>query len=272
MKSASHGPVGLCEALSVEMKGRIFEKLKAIERENGFRMLYAVESGSRAWGFASEDSDYDIRFIYVWPRDEYLSIFDPPNMFDYGVDDEDLDITGWDLRKALPLFRKANGSLMEWLFSPIVYYSEDAAMDEWRSLVPEFFVPRSSAAHYLGLSRKMSGGIEEKESVPAKKYLYALRAVLAAQYICEKREPTPVLFAELRSRLDLPAEIEKEIDSMISEKATGNESDLIPRVRVLDDFLREEQDRLNLELEAIGTDEGDIAVLDRFFRKLVAER
>lgn len=56
------------------MRERIIELLHSIEAEHGVKVLYACESGSRAWGFASPDSDYDVRFVYVRPLEDYLSL------------------------------------------------------------------------------------------------------------------------------------------------------------------------------------------------------
>ena len=104
------------------MKEEILRRLDQIEREDDVRIVYACESGSRAWGFESTDSDWDVRFIYVHPRDWYLSIDvgEKRDVIERPINDE-LDISGWDLRKALKLLRKSNPPLLEWLSSPIVY-------------------------------------------------------------------------------------------------------------------------------------------------------
>lgn len=251
------------------MKERIQQRLREVEAEHGFRILYACESGSRAWGFASEDSDYDIRVLYAWPQEEYLKVFEPQAMFDYGVDEETLDLTGWDIRKALPLFWKANGSLMEWLFSPVVYFEDVQVMSEWRSLVPEFFVPKRSAAHYLGLSRKIWGGIENAEAATAKKYLYVLRALLASRHIVERSERIPVLFDELRKAVEISTEVAEAIDSMIAEKSGGNESDRIERVQCLDEFIVSEQERLDPLIGELSSEQGSVETLNQFFRKVI---
>ena len=245
-----------------EMNERINQRLTDLESEHGFRILYACESGSRAWGFASADSDYDIRFLYVWPQEHYLSIMEPKDMIDLGVDDENLDITGWDIRKALRLGRKSNGSLTEWLFSPVVYFENTAVMDRWRTLATECFVPRASAAHYLGLSQKMCSGILDAEKpVTAKKYLYALRSLLAARFVIENQQPVPVAFSELRNELDLPDRVTQAMDAMISEKSGGAESDGIERNPVLDDFLDSERSRLGPMLSELPDEPGDIGAI-----------
>lgn len=84
------------------MKQQVQTELTRIERESGVRVLLAVESGSRAWGFASPDSDYDVRFLYAHPRDWYVSVFEGRDVIEQMLPG-DLDVSGWDLRKALRL-------------------------------------------------------------------------------------------------------------------------------------------------------------------------
>ena len=252
------------------MTDLIEKKLRTLEEENGFRILYACESGSRAWGFASADSDYDIRVIYVWPRDHYLGVFSPPDTFDFGIDENDLDLSCWDLRKALPLFRKANGPLFEWLYSPIVYFEDKEVLAEWRNLVSAYFVPGHSVGHYLGLSRKINGVIREKGQVTAKKYLYVLRALLSAAFVVENRTPPPVEFTRLRRQLTLPAEVGQEIDAMIAEKAGGSEGDLIPRNGILDAFVDQQLESVAEAASSLSSEMGSVPPLDEFFRSVLS--
>ncbi|MBS4161445.1 nucleotidyltransferase domain-containing protein, partial [Klebsiella pneumoniae] len=102
------------------MNQRINEELANIENMNHVKILFAVESGSRAWGFPSQDSDYDVRFIYVHQKDWYLSIDEKRDVIERPIH-ESLDISGWELTKALRLFRKSNPPLLEWLSSEMVY-------------------------------------------------------------------------------------------------------------------------------------------------------
>ena len=103
-----------------EIEKEIGEKLDEIEKTEGVRILHAVESGSRAWGFASPDSDYDVRFVYVRAAEDYLRIDEPGDVIEWQLD-EVLDINGWDLKKALRQFARGNATLYEWSGSPIVY-------------------------------------------------------------------------------------------------------------------------------------------------------
>jgi len=128
------------------MEEVIQEHIRDIEKERHVRILYACESGSRAWGFASPDSDYDVRFIYVQPVNHYLSIRERKDVIELPVN-QLLDINGWDIRKALQLFLKSNGPLYEWLQSPIVYKEENGFAQKLRSLMPAYFSHRAGCHH-----------------------------------------------------------------------------------------------------------------------------
>lgn len=131
----------------------IKQKLLETEREFDIKILYAVESGSRDWGFASPDSDYDCRFIYIHKSDWYLSIDEKKDFIEYPVD-EVFDINGWDIKKALKLLRKSNPPLLEWFTSPIVYMEDREVMDNMRKLGTHFFNPVNAIYHYLHIAKK----------------------------------------------------------------------------------------------------------------------
>ncbi|MDF1813406.1 MAG: nucleotidyltransferase domain-containing protein [Verrucomicrobiales bacterium] len=248
------------------MYDRIQERLKEIEKQQGFHIIYAAESGSRAWGFASADSDYDVRFIYKWRETDYLSIYSPTDQLDLGVDRENLDFSGWDLRKSLALFRKSNGALMEWLHSPIVYFEDEPIMNRWRDLIPDFFVPGYTAAHYLGLSRKLWLDSKEKSRITAKRYLYILRALLSARYIIETNSPAPVEFSQTLALLKLPPHAVDSIESIIATKALQKEADRIQRNSILDELIESSLNELSPKVEALAREPGSSEVLDNFFR------
>ena len=102
------------------MRKSIIESIQSIEKDEHVVAFYVCESGSRAWGFPSSDSDYDVRFLYMHPVDWYLSIEPKRDVIEKPIDNQ-LDINGWVLKKALSLFRKSNPPLLEWLGSPIIY-------------------------------------------------------------------------------------------------------------------------------------------------------
>jgi len=143
-------------------------RLAQIKNEHSVEILYAIESGSRAWGFESQDSDYDVRFIYRHPKNWYLNILPKRDVIEYPIIDL-FDYSGWDLRKSLFLMNKSNPVLFEWLASPIVYIKKEKEYSLLKDASEKYFSPISSIYHYLhmaeGNKRKKSGielGIEPK--------------------------------------------------------------------------------------------------------------
>ena len=132
--------------------------LTRIEASHDIRIVYACESGSRAWGFASPDSDYDIRFIFIRSEQSYVSVQEGLESIDLPLEGE-LDAGGWDIRKAARLLGKSNGALIEWLRSPIVYRNENGFRERWQAMTRAIFSPRASSDHYRGLAKQMSGRV-----------------------------------------------------------------------------------------------------------------
>jgi len=218
------------------MSAAIQELLDRLEKQHGIRIPYACESGSRAWGFASPDSDYDIRFIFIRPESSYVSVLDGLESLDLPMEG-DLDAGGWDVRKAARLLGKSNGALIEWLHSPIVYRCEPGFRERWQSTARAVFSPRAACDHYHGLAKQMVMGKLGGEAVRAKDYLYALRASLCARWIAEGRGIPPVAFDELVPIA--PAEVKALIPELLEHKARTTEGHLMPRIAMLDDFLRD---------------------------------
>src|SRR4030065_2466253 len=133
------------------MEETIRAHLGQIEADENVKVVYACESGSRAWGFPSADSDYDVRFLYVRPVEWYLSIDEKRDVIERLVS-EGLDINGWDLKKALGLFRKSNPPLLEWLGSPIVYLEKYSGAAKMRQRAPEYYSPTAYLYHYLHMA------------------------------------------------------------------------------------------------------------------------
>jgi len=212
----------------------IHELLDRVERQYGVRVVYACESGSRAWGFASPDSDYDIRFIFVRPAPSYCSVAEGLETIDLPLDGL-LDAGGWDVRKALRLLGKSNGALVEWLHSPMVYVEAPGFRDRWQSTARAVFSPRASVDHYRGLAKQMICGKLNADTVRAKDYLYALRALLAACWVAEGKGIPPVPFAELLPLA--PSEVMAEIPMLLDHKARTGERERMARIATLDGFL-----------------------------------
>src|SRR5277367_4761827 len=157
--------------VSLNVFNSVGEELRRIEQAYDVRVLYACESGSRAWGFASQDSDYDVRFLYVHSRDWYLSIEDRRDVIEEPIS-ESLDISGWELRKALRLLRKSNPPLLEWLKSPVVYAEDGTFLAGFRQLAAEYYSPVRCFAHYLHMASGNARQYLKGETVCLKKYLY----------------------------------------------------------------------------------------------------
>ena len=218
------------------MTKKIQELLNNIEQERSVEILYACESGSRAWGFASPNSDYDIRFLYRRPADEYLNIFASSDTIEIAIH-EDLDPGGWDIRKALNLLGKSNGALIEWLHSPIVYRDSHGFSDSWRALTRSIFQPEKSFHHYLGHARQAYGKQSEKENPTGKSYLYILRTLLAAKWIQTHESPAPVPFEELMVLVN--HDLKEAINKLVEWKATAQETAALERIPVVDTFIEE---------------------------------
>jgi len=199
------------------MREIILQKLGEIEARENIKILHAVESGSRAWGFASPDSDYDVRFIYVRPKEYYLRLDKTRDVIEWQLDDT-LDINGWDIKKALTLLHKSNPTLFEWNLSPVVYKTTD----EWShisSMINRYFVARSGMYHYLNTAKGNYREYLRGETVRLKKYFYVLRPLLACKWILEEGTPPPMLFRTLMDKYldkDLKPDVEKLLDLKIN--------------------------------------------------------
>lgn len=202
------------------MTPKILEKLKEVEEKDGIEILLAVESGSRAWGFASPDSDYDIRFIYRHEKDWYLSPWDKDETIEFMTED-DLDGSGWDLRKTFHLLLKSNAALLSWFYSPIVYMKNEKFVELFSTIADACFSPIAVSYHYLSMSKKYLEACRAYE-VKLKSYFYCLRTALTGKWIIEKGTVPPVLFSELLVLVD---DITRtKIENLVALKATKGES------------------------------------------------
>lgn len=243
------------------MKEKILEKLKEIEKQKDVEILFAVESGSRAWGFASPDSDYDIRFIYKHKLDYYLSLWEKPDIIEF-MTEEDLDGSGWDLRKAVILLAKSNASLIEWLFSPVVYYENEIFAKQMREIAKECFSPIAVLNHYLGTTKNFME-VCEMEEVKLKSYFYALRTALAGKWIIENNTFPPVAFADLLPIA--PKNIQEKILELQEIKATQDEKYLHPKENLITDFLLETVNFNQENASRLGSGKKLSEELDLFF-------
>ncbi|SFU89225.1 nucleotidyltransferase domain-containing protein [Butyrivibrio sp. INlla21] len=245
----------------------INEKLDEIEAKEKVKILHAVESGSRAWGFASPDSDYDVRFVYVRERDDYLCLNEPRDVIEWQLD-EVLDINGWDLKKALKQFAKGNATLFEWSGSPIVYRTTP----EWgiiAEVAKKYFSEKSAVYHYYGTANSTYHDYLTGEKVRYKKYFYALRPLLAAMYIEENHVAPPVLFDDLL-KLDIPEKLWLAIDELLEIKKRTTEKEENPQLPVIQEFIETEVSRQKEIANSLADDHNkDWSALDELFRKII---
>jgi len=219
---------------------QILGRLEVAEKEHGVRVLYACESGSRAWGFASPDSDYDVRFVYVRDRDWYLSfdIETRRDVIEYPLVDE-IDCAGWDLRKALHLFTRTNGALLEWLHSPIVYLERGRFAGELRRLAPRAFNSLALCYHYSHMARANAREYLFNDKVRLKKYFYVLRPLLAIRHVEAGRGIPPVRFEALVDAM-APRELRPKIEALLALKRETPELGLGDPIPEIGEFIESE--------------------------------
>jgi len=253
-------------------EAEILRRLDAIEASEDVCIFYACESGSRAWGFASADSDYDVRFLYVRRRSFYLSIDLEERRDVIETPLESVwDVNGWDLRKALRLFRRSNPPLFEWLQSPIVYRERSGIAREIRSLLARFFRADAAAHHYLHMARGNYREFLRGERVWRKKYFYVLRPLLACRWIEAARGPVPMEFARLVDATVNDASLRAAIEQLLAEKRGGSELGDGPRIEPIAAFIEGELARHARERIAHARAPTDVVPLNALFERAIDE-
>jgi len=259
-------------AYNVRMNAEILARLVQIEKEENVEIFYACESGSRAWGFPSADSDYDVRFMYLHPRNWYLSIDveEKRDVIERPINDE-LDISGWDLRKALKLLRKSNPPLLEWLSSPINYKETGSIAAQLRDAVAEFYSPVASYHHYLNMARNNYREYLKGDLVRVKKYFYVLRPLLAIRWIEAALGAVPMEFEKLVSATVDSPELKQTIADLIERKKSGAELDKQPKIPVISDFIESELERLKKSTKLEHRPKPNFERLNQLFRQAIQD-
>ncbi|MFT9598259.1 nucleotidyltransferase domain-containing protein [Mesobacillus sp.] len=227
------------------MKDHIITVLNQIEKEYEVKILYACDAGSRALGFASPDSDYDIRFIYIHKKDWYLSIDQQKDVIEIPKEDPlstivdpKLDMVGWELTKTLRLFRKSNPSLLEWLNSKYVYCNHAYLAEKLKSMQDTVISHKAYINHHLNLVTRNVIDMQKKKEWRGKVYLYILRSILSAKWLQIHRQTPPVEFMELLSILE-NAPVKREVKDLLWKKQIG-ERYSIEKNLILNDFIEQE--------------------------------
>lgn len=220
----------------MDIRDTILQKLGEIETRYGVRILHACESGSRAWKFVSPDSDYDVRFIYVRPAADYLRLDAPRDVIEDELN-EVYDISGWDLRKYLQLLFRSNPAVFEWASSGIVYRTTE----DWARLMPilpQYFSKKKILHHYTAMAKNHVRLYLSAEPVIRKKYLYVLRALLAAEWIHKYGSMSPLSFRLLASDALRGDELAA-VEALLAAKESGKELQNGPRIPELDKLIAE---------------------------------
>lgn len=236
---ASPIPLDPVHPIDPAVREQILKKLAHLEAERGIRVLYACESGSRGWGFASPDSDYDVRFLYVQPLPWYLGVSAHRDVIELPISDE-LDIGGWELRKALGLLRKGNATLVEWLDSPVVYRADPDFLPRLQAIARLVHRPERSFFHYLHMAKKNYRQYLQGERVRLKKYLYVLRPILAARWVSQGRGTAPMPFATLVETLVTDPALAEAIAALLVLKRRAGEAEEGAPFPVINAFIEQE--------------------------------
>ena len=250
---------------------KIKKELARIEKESDIKILLAVESGSRAWGFASTDSDWDVRYIYVHRLDWYLKIDDLKDSQEEMLPN-DLDFSGWELKKALKLFRKSNPPMLEWLRSPIVYLEQFSTAERLRELSESYFNPKACMYHYLNMARNNFREFLQKDLVKSKKYFYVLRPVLACDWIKEKNSFPPMEFRDLVDSQVKDEKVKTEINELLKRKMAGEELKEEAKIGILNEFLESKMEfYIKFADEIEPNEKPPTELLDALFKKTIFE-
>jgi predicted nucleotidyltransferase len=244
-----------------KMENILFE----IERKKQVKILYACETGSRAWGFPSPDSDYDIRFIYMHEVDWYLSLSQKKDTIEHM--DGDLDITGWDLKKSLSLLKKSNATLIERFQSPIQYYEVPGFSVEFRRLVESYYSPTAVFFHHYSLAKKFREELGDKTEFKLKSFFYMLRSLLSCHWIILDSSVLPMHIEGLMRHTD--ENIRERIRKLIELKAGVGEKYLHKKDGFLDEWVMDSFETIEKGRQNLGVSKTGISPLNEFFLKML---
>lgn len=248
------------------MRERILEELRKIEETEDVKIIMAIESGSRAWGFASPDSDYDVRFIYVRKKEEYLKLEGVRDVIEWRLD-ETLDINGWDIKKALQLLHKSNPTVFKWCASPIVYMEREEF--GWlKELLPDYFSEKKSLFHYWHMAETNYREYLKGKEVRVKKYFYVLRPLMAAKWILDKKSAPPMLFDDLVAA-ELENDLKPELTRLLELKKTLPEMGMAPKIQILNDYIERVMPEIKSIAERVEDTSPDWVALNELFLRLV---
>jgi uncharacterized protein len=254
--------------ISNDIRSEILKRLGKVEAEHGVRILFAVESGSRAWGFDSPDSDYDVRFVYVHEPRWYhaVDLEERRDVIEYPIVD-DIDLNGWDARKALRLFWKSNPAFVEWIQSPIVYLEQDAFRQRAVEALPTIYRPQKGIYHYRSMAKTNYWGYLQEPMVRLKKYFYVMRPLMAARWIDRTHSAPPIEFGKLMSTLEGEPAVMAAVNSLLEKKRVTAELGLAESVPELNAFIEAELDGHIVAAPAKPQSSGVVELLNDIFHQ-----
>ena len=250
----------------------ILRRLANAEEEHGVHILFAIESGSRAWGFASPNSDYDVRFIYTREPSWYqaVDLEERRDVIEYQIVD-DIDINGWDVRKALRLYWKSNPTFVEWIQSPIAYMEKSEFRAGALSMLPSIYAPEKGIYHYRSMAKTNYRGYLRGAVVPLKKYFYVLRPLLAARWVAKTGDAAPVEFEKLLTLLQGEPVVLSEVHKLLEKKRNTPELGRSAAVPILNEFIESELDDEPGEIPMKSRSPQVIEQLNELFHNVLRE-
>ena len=237
--------------------------LNKLSDKYNVRILFACETGSRAWGFPSPDSDFDIRFIYMHEPAWYLSLSNRKDTIE--LMDGDFDVVGWDLRKCLQLLKKSNAALIERFQSPVVYFSEGCFAPAFRTLVPSYYSATAVFFHHYALANKFWDEVKGSKLVKLKSYFYLVRSLLSCNWVIKSRKVAPM---HMEALMQLNAASHNFLlDELIALKATVGESYLHEKTPEMEEFVLDMFDTVHAGKNNLEVNNSSYALIDEFFIK-----
>lgn len=249
------------------MEDRIIKYLLELERKEEIEILLACETGSRAWGFPSPDSDFDVRVVYKHKKSWYLGLTEEKDTIEYFLENNEIDISGWDLRKSLRLLWKSNPPLLERIQSPIVYKVDQDFPEGINLIAQDTYSRIATIHHYLSMAKKALDEVVTPEQYKLKKFFYALRASVACLWILEREEIPPIEFGKMMHGLELPKNLIDKIAELIDLKSTRSEIYLHKGEVELIDFIKTCIERADKESQNLSASKGKMSDLNEFFIK-----
>lgn len=233
----------MTETVLAKIRSVIDARLVAIAKEDDVKVLLAIESGSRTWGFHLRDSDYDVCFIYARPVDWHLGLEKKRDAVERSIDDE-LDFSGWDIGKALTLALGSNAVVAEWLQSSIVYSVEPEFVADLSYFCAQVLDRKSVSLHYLSLyARPEKRAWLDHGSIQLKRYFYMIRPILVLRWMRINAAPMPPMdMGNLHAGADLSSAQAGALDLLMEQKKTISERGQVDAsVPVLDALMHDEE-------------------------------